>query len=275
MRYFDQETVEDFLARLIDAQKELLDLSAQVVAAGGVGNSEEMHRHLHHGAARRLRVLSSSIRIAFDVYPPDLERPLDRDDLDVVQIALHAFFMNLFGLFDNLAWAFLWRHGLQGPGQDGKYTLPGFNGAAAQTIQKNGIGMKMRATRAALPLEIVDFWDQKDIASWYTDYLVHYRDSLAHRIPLYIVPSACTPEHAKDLPALQAEIDACASNKDWEGFLVAEDKMYALGFPYPAFLLSRPSKDDKPVLLHPQLLNDAMSARIAVENFLQFWHLRR
>src|ERR1700730_8183559 len=62
---------------------------------------------LLNGVARRLRFLRRSLQKVFELFPPSSIRPIDTDDLDDAQISLHAFVINLYGLFDNLAWAFV------------------------------------------------------------------------------------------------------------------------------------------------------------------------
>jgi hypothetical protein len=65
-----------------------------------------------HGVGRRLKLLGRCVRNVFHLFPPSRTIPLASDDLDEVQISLHAFVMNLYGLFENLAWAFVLRHDL-------------------------------------------------------------------------------------------------------------------------------------------------------------------
>jgi hypothetical protein len=73
---------------------------------------EEARRHLRHGVGRRLSVMKKSVEQIFVLFPPTQQNPLQHEVLTEVQIYLHAFVINLSGIFDNWAWAFLFRHGL-------------------------------------------------------------------------------------------------------------------------------------------------------------------
>jgi hypothetical protein len=66
-----------------------------------------------NGVARRLGILRRGLHNVFSLFPPSAVRPIDTDNLHDAQISLHAFVINSYGLFDNLAWAFVWRHGLE------------------------------------------------------------------------------------------------------------------------------------------------------------------
>src|ERR1041385_4900440 len=69
--------------------------------------------YLLNGVGRRLRILRRGINNVFRLFPPSALEPIATDDLDDALISLHAFVINLYGLLDNLAWAFVWRHGLE------------------------------------------------------------------------------------------------------------------------------------------------------------------
>jgi hypothetical protein len=49
-------------------------------------------------------VLAQCIINIYRLFPPNLERPLSREALSDVQINLHAYVINLWGVFDNWAW---------------------------------------------------------------------------------------------------------------------------------------------------------------------------
>jgi hypothetical protein len=63
--------------------------------------------YLVDGVGRRLRILRRGLHNVYNLFSPAAVRPIDPENLDDVQISLHAFVINLYGLFDNLAWAFI------------------------------------------------------------------------------------------------------------------------------------------------------------------------
>lgn len=89
-----------------------MDLNFQGLLQSQKIDDEESKKYLTQGVGRRLDVLKRCLERVFELFPSDQERALGRVVLTDVQIYLHAFVMNLFGIFDNWAWAFLHRHDL-------------------------------------------------------------------------------------------------------------------------------------------------------------------
>ncbi len=88
----------------------LQNLFLKNVAAGRELNDNPGARnHLLHGSARRLSRIQRALENIFELFPPSTGRPLKRDKLNV-EINLHAYVINMAGLFDNWAWAFVLRH---------------------------------------------------------------------------------------------------------------------------------------------------------------------
>jgi len=91
--------------RLTDA---LQQLQLQVVVQGQpLEATSRLREHLLRGAARRIGVIRRAVQNIYSLFPPETVRPLDADALADVQINLHAFVMNLYGLYDNWAWAYV------------------------------------------------------------------------------------------------------------------------------------------------------------------------
>jgi len=63
-----------------------------------------------HGVGRRIKILNRCLSTIFSLFPPEAIKPISSEDLHLVQVSLHAFVMNLYGTFENLAWAFVSRH---------------------------------------------------------------------------------------------------------------------------------------------------------------------
>ena len=98
---------------------------------------DEVKKYLTHGVGRRLTVMQLSIRKIYELFPPDEDQVLPKETLNEVQVYLQAFVINVAGIFDTFAWAFVLRHGL-------------LEKVGGQT----GVGMFVRNTQKCLPPSI-------------------------------------------------------------------------------------------------------------------------
>jgi len=124
--------------------------------------------------ARRLFVLVRCIQNVFRILPPDSETIPSDDDRQDATINLQAFVFNIHGCLDNLAW--LWVHETNQKRKNGKDFAPG----------QVGLGKKNEEIRSTLPTDLRQ--SLTDFDEWYVRYQKNYRDALAHRIPLYVIP---------------------------------------------------------------------------------------
>jgi hypothetical protein len=90
----------------------LQSLIQECVIQGQLSENSAVQEHMVKGAGRRLNILRRSVENVFTIFPPTLIKPLNKDKVIDVNINLHAFVINLVGVFDNWAWAFLLRHEL-------------------------------------------------------------------------------------------------------------------------------------------------------------------
>jgi hypothetical protein len=217
---------------------------------------EEIRSHLKHGASRRLNILSESVRRIFFLFPPQQERPLPRQVLVEAQIYLHAFVINLSGVFDNWAWAFILRHGLR-----------------EQVGDRTNIGMFRKPTQRLLPSLLSDYLTSESIVTWHRKYLTGYRDSLAHRIPLYIPPATWTLEDSQLYERLDAEIADCIRQQQFEHLDDLRNQQDAIGTASPVFVGAFSGEDaSKPVFLHSQVIADATTVAEFGRRYYSAWH---
>jgi hypothetical protein len=87
-------------------------------------------------------------------------------------IAIQAFTMNAFGCIDNIAW--IWVH---------EKDIKNGNGTE---LQRKHVGLRKPKVHDKLTKEFQAYLATRQ--DWF-DSLVDFRDSLAHRIPLYIPPT--------------------------------------------------------------------------------------
>lgn len=241
-----------------DVQADLERLFVSVVRAGEEPLSETTKEYMLHGVGRRVGLLRHCLRNVFSLFPPNATVPLQIDVLYGVQIHLHAFVINLYGAFENLAWAFVVRHSLE-----------------ADVGGRKKIGMFLRSTQRFLPPELKAYVTSNTMVRWHDEYLKSYRDSLAHRIPLYIPPSTFTPADGERYHELEQTKMQCIQAREWDRLEQVRAEQENLGKPCPIFLHSAgDSGDTRPVYLHPQMLCDAKTLLEFGPLYLAHWHAR-
>ena len=253
--YTERQVVE-FEARYPEIMARLDRLHASCVTNAHVlPHDSRAREYLLFGAGRRISVLRRAMSRIFEIFPLRLERPLPLAEIHDVQIYLQAYVMNLFGLFDNLAWAFVLFHDLEN-----------------QVGGKFGVGFQRLGTQRFLPQPLRNYVTNEQYRQWNENYLKSYRDALAHRIPLYIPPAQFTAEEGERFNELEDEKFRCIREYDFERLEQVEGEQRSLGKPMPAFLHSFEEDGARgPVLLHPQLLSDAMAVAEFGELFFNNW----
>jgi hypothetical protein len=143
-------------------------------------NSEEAREFSQHGFMRRLETLRRTIRNVFNLIPLDQVEVPDRSILQDAQINIQAFFANVYGSIDNLAWIWVHERGL------------------AATIRRNRVGLRAHNSEVRSTFS-PDFQAYLQTLDDWIEYVIEYRDALAHRIPVYIppggVPEASIPAY--------------------------------------------------------------------------------
>ena len=240
--------------RLTDA---LQQLQLQVVVQGQpLDQSSRLREQLLHGAARRIGVIRRAIQNIYALFPPETTRPLGSDALADVQINLHAFVMNLYGLYDNWAWAYVLKHDLE-----------------AVIGDRKRIGLFLDATRRKLPAELREYLSSPATKEWHEQYAKSFRDALAHRVPPYIPPAQFTSDEGQRYNELENEKVECIKAHRWQRPDQIYEEQAALGLPCPYFLHAY-NEDSAPRLLylHPQILSDAAAVVEFGNLFLQHWY---
>lgn len=197
--------------------------------------------YLDHGVCRRFRIIQRCIQNIFSVFPPDRTRLLNEQERSDVEINLHAFVINLYGVSDNLAWIYLLENGI--------------------ALKPSRVGLFNRETQKYLPPEVRDYLRSKTIKEWHGKYAKDYRDALAHRIPLYVPPWTCTPAQGDRYRELEAMISAEITKHNFAQVEKLTDEQDALRSICRTFLHS--FSDDHafpPVYFHPQVIADARTA---------------
>ncbi len=157
--------------------------------------NEKAREYLMQGVGRRLKTLTRCINNIFTTFPPGQVEHLSKEALTDIDINLHAFFINVAGIFDNLAWVFVYENDLLGKSKEGK-------------IPRDWVGLFNEETQKHLKVELRDYLNTDSMKSWYRSYSKSYRDTLAHRIPLYVPPSLLSEADAKEYQIIEEQIQA-------------------------------------------------------------------
>jgi hypothetical protein len=155
---YSQEQVASIHRESDGVLRDLRALSFRGMDAAQNQANPHARTYLTQGVGRRVQVLQHAMRDVFRLFPPEQTAPLTRENITAVQINLHAFVINLAGVFDNWAWAYLYRHNL-----------------LQQVGGSLNVGMFKRPTQEVLPAVLRDYL-QRDIAQWQAEYVKTYID---------------------------------------------------------------------------------------------------
>ena len=116
------------------------------------------------GVCRRLITIRRCIDNIFIIFPPDRTKLLSEEERSDLHINLHAFTINISGLPDNLAWAYV---------------------LEKRITHENDfrVGLFNEYTKKHLPVELCTYLNSDDIRKWQEDYAKNYRDALIESHP--------------------------------------------------------------------------------------------
>lgn len=217
--------------------------------------NQKSYEFLAQGVCRRLGILERCIANVYNIFPPDRPNKLSQNERHDTIINLHAFYVNIYGVFDNLAWVYAFHNDLIGPKKDGK-------------LSRMQIGIFNDQFKKALPVSFTAYLDSRPVQAWYKEYLKSYRDSLAHRIPLYIPPASLNDEEMLEHQELEKGLMELTCPEAIQQNDEIYDKQAELGTPCPVFAHSF-SEETQPVYMHLQLLADFSTVREITEKFLE------
>lgn len=227
------------------------DLIMKLGAFGNTLKNERAKEYIAHGVTRRLCVLYRCFENIFKLFPADkAERLTDEARMDL-EINLHAFLINTYGIIENLGLSLAFENGILNSGTSEKRT-------------KNEIGLFKSKFRKQLNSTLRDYLRRSESTSWYNDYAKNYRDALAHRIPPYIPPSGLDKEEQKQFEQLNRELTSLSKQGYSERYSVIIDQLTNLGKASPFYVHSF-SENAKPVYIHPQMIADFRTIEELIE----------
>lgn len=257
---YSKEQIDSLTAEFEKTVRHLQGLMTEGHRQAGLELNERARKQMTVGAGRRLGVIKRAAENIFRLFPPSQVEPLHRDAVTDVQINLHALVLNLRGVFDNWAWAFLFRHDI----------------TDAFVQQKLDVSFFRPKLQSYLPDPLRRYLAAGAISKWHQIYLKEYRDSLAHSIPLYIPPALWTKDDATRYQQLDRTKAALVQANRWDELDAVWDEQDKVGTACHFFLHESPTDDShKPMMLHPQVLCDLMTVIEFGDLFHQSWHERR
>ena len=178
---------------------------------------DEAKRHLHRGLLIRLGMMEEVI-VMLDAELSKARTPLDGYLSIRLTLFLNAYYLNLAGSLDNLAWALTYHHSLINNVDEDNPKHRQF----AQLLDKRFLAELRNSNLNQLSDTLVTFRD------WYWD-MRAFRDPAAHRIPLSVPRSIFSEEDAKEHERLNKEAAELIANGERDSGMSLIHQSYQLG----------------------------------------------
>jgi len=255
MQHFKQEDIQKIKSELEDVGQRYLNLTSKLLELSRILKQEKAKEYLYHGVMRRLRVIYRCINNIFTIFPLEKETLLNRDELDDVMINLHAFFVNIFGILDNLAWIFVHEKNL------------------ASKLNQWQVGLFKKETKDNFCDEFRQYLDSSQVKTWHDEYLKNYRDALSHRIPLYVPPKTLNSTQRSQLDLIENKINDSFKLSDLDTIDRLHSEEDKVGDVCPFFVHSLSESEGKYVALHAQTITDFKTIEEIVGKFCEMFVL--
>ncbi len=251
MPFFEQNQINQIKSEFALINSRYTNLLIKLQKLHSSLKIDEAKEYLTHGVMRRMGIIKRSIENVFTIFPIERIKRLSMDELRDVDINLHAFYINIFGFLDNLAWVFI--HEKQ----------------PAAKINKMGIGLYKKETQKYLMEEFRNYLNSEHMKKWYDEYLINYRDALSHRIPLYVPPKTLTPEQASQVEQIENKIADCWDPLDWDMIEKFHNEQDSIGD--ICFFIKHAFSESKSIVLHAQLIADFNTIEEIVEKYCEMF----
>jgi len=239
MQHFTSKALKAIKERYSKIRSKYIDMTLEIGAFAQKLRSERAKEFMQHGVSRRLWLLYRCVERIYDLFPPDRIEQLEQDDRLDVEICLHAFLINIYGIIENLALALAYENNLIDKAISNKIKINLFN----------------KDFRNLLNPQLRSYLSKNTITQWYAEYAKNYRDALAHRIPPYVPPAALNAEERRQFEDFDKEISLLYQTREFEKISALQEKQLKLGRSNPLVIHSF-SEKAIPFYLHPQLLSD-------------------
>ncbi len=234
--YFSAKRVAELKAGRDQVKRQFRELSNRIHARTYKTNRGA--EFAKHGLSRRLDTLVRAIDQVFELLPPEQEDIPPRDKVANAGLAIQAFVTNAFGCLENIAWVLVHEKDIKGKG--------------GAELEPKEIGLGKKYVRNKLSKEFLTLLDKHQ--DWLAN-LIDFRDSLAHRIPLYIPPYTVPQQNVEkynELDKKKLQEPAKSDPKEYEKLKTEQLKIcrFVPGMTHSIF------EEAPQVEFHTQILND-------------------
>lgn len=196
-----------------------------------------------HGVGRRLRILHRNIGVIFAVAYPRREGPLSDEEQVDLTLHLNSFYLHIRGCLDNLAWCLTYELGLLGAAkEDDRSAVQKVNLSGREFLRE----LESIAPEVAASLRKHSQWFQE---------LKDLRDPVAHRIPIYAVPSVLNADEEHQYRAIYQRAIAAKATGNLTLASDLFDRLESIGSYMPYFAHSFSAKAGVRKV-YPQVVDD-------------------
>ena len=249
MGYYSPETIELLKIDLDSIKQKRYVLNDKFIQLSSILVVEKAKEYLLHGTTRRLGIVVQCIDNIYSVFPPERDQFLSVEELKEVDINLHSFFINVYGFLDNLAWVFVLEKEIN--------------------IHKNEVGMFLPKTKVNFKQEFREYIESSPVKRWFEEYLKDYRDTLSHRIPLYVPPKLLTPDQIQRDREITKELNKNLKMGDFNAVDILFSEQENLGSIAPIFRHS--VYESNGFVLHPQIIIDFKTIEVIAIKYLEMF----
>lgn len=191
--------------------------------------SADTKRHVWRGFLFRLSMMEEAI-IILDDELSKAQGPLSPHLAIRLSLFLNAYYLNLAGSLDNLAWALTYHHNLLNNIDEDNRKHRTF----AQLLDKKFLAALRQSGLDQLSAEIEPFHD------WYWE-MREFRDPAAHRIPLIVPPTVYSDDDVKESQRLDTEAAELIAKGEYDEGMSMLRQSYRLGKHMPVFVSESPN----------------------------------
>jgi hypothetical protein len=255
---YDREAAESIEGQYAEVAQRFDDLFLKTFAFGQRLTNDRAREFIHHGVARRLEMLKRSMEKIFQLFPVRRIKILKRQDRLDVEVNLHAFLINVYGILENLALAL------------------GYENDLISTKDKNKVRPRqanlfdLRFQNLLNPMFASYLRDQLTV--WYVEYAKNYRDALAHRIPPYVPPSGLNKRQQARFADIEKELQSLTYASDLDRIMALRDEQKSIGTALAVYVHSF-SEKARQVRLHPQVLTDFLTVEEVLKKAMDAFFL--
>jgi hypothetical protein len=237
-RYFSKADLDRLSQQHADLGDRYSKLQDAILAR--TFKSARAQEYARQALGRRLDEMSRSIAFVFELLPPEKEDIPERDSRIAATMLLQSFFINVQGCLDNLAWIWVYETGLEDPdGGEMRRGLVGLGRDYRYLMKTFSDGFRTYV---------------RGLKKW-MKHISEFRDTVAHRIPLYIPPYIIDDKDVAEYNRLGQEVNAAVSRGDMEAYDTLRKQQDALG-KYRPWMNHSPTEGSPVCVFHPQILQD-------------------